>query len=69
MCEAVMYLKSHGRRPVWRGYLPQQDRQGAIPAGWCHGCGKEVFSPGESLCERCMEQERQMVAGKELEYV
>lgn len=55
MCGSVLYLKSHGRRPVWVSLWPQPDRQGAIPWGWCEECGKEVFTPGQLLCGSCLE--------------
>ncbi len=49
----VYYLKSHRRWPVWVGQRPfVYDRQGAIPDGWCEGCGMEVFGMGK-MCRRC----------------
>ena len=53
----VIYLKSKRRRPVWIGPRPVGcDMQGAIPDGWCSGCGTEVFDGG--LCPRCRRKER-----------
>lgn len=34
-----------------------EDAQGALPTGWCNGCGKEIYAwPVTELCKRC-EQE------------
>lgn len=55
MC-TVRYVRP--RRPVWVGHWPQPDVQGAIPAGWCENCGREVFCPWERMCDRCLRKER-----------
>ena len=62
MC-TVRYLRPGWRRPVGISPWPQQDVQGAIPAGWCETCGAEVFAWEHRLCRRCLKR------GKErLEY-
>ena len=55
MCP-VRYVRP--RRPVWVGLWHQPDAQGAIPAGWCGNCGREVFCPGEEMCEKCLKKEK-----------
>lgn len=55
MCP-VRYVRP--RRPVWVGLWPQPDPQGAIPAGWCESCGREVFCLGERMCDRCSRKEQ-----------
>ena len=54
MKEPVIYLLSHGRRPV-RAVpgIGLVDRQAEIPAGWCSLCGAEVYRPERSRCQRC----------------
>ena len=48
----VIYLRSGRRRPVWVGPRPlRYDVQGAIPDGWCGGCGMELF--GDGGCPLC----------------
>ena len=52
----MLYLKSNRRRPVrFRPLPPWDDPQGAVPYGWCWGCGSEVYAPGETFCNRCKE--------------
>lgn len=54
MKEPVIYLWSHGRRPVRaRSVTALVDRQAQLPAGWCSLCGAEVYRPGHRLCGRC----------------
>ena len=51
----IQYLRSGGRRPVWVGpRRSMEDRQGAVPDGWCAYCGMEVFGKG-AVCSRCAE--------------
>ena len=51
----IIYLKEGNRRPVWCGKRPYMyDAQGAVPDGWCPGCGTEVF--GAAICPRCAER-------------
>ena len=33
------------------------DEQGALPWGWCPGCGMEIWRKGSNLCEKCAEKE------------
>ncbi len=48
-----------GRRPIYLGvYPPNTDLQGAIPRGWCMGCGTEVFSPA-AYCPQCEKRRRE----------
>lgn len=54
----VLYGKSRRRRPMVLGCTEQEDAQGAIPAGWCIKCGREVFAAQEALCDRCRAMER-----------
>lgn len=50
----VIYLRSRWRRPVrFAPYRPGEDLQGALPAGWCEKCGREIYGVGKSLCEMC----------------
>ncbi|MBQ4641605.1 MAG: hypothetical protein IJB47_03220 [Oscillospiraceae bacterium] len=50
----IIYLRSSNRRPVrLRAVLWSEDDRGAIPAGWCEGCGKEVYEEGGLRCRRC----------------
>lgn len=58
MC-TVLYLRPHGRRPVWVSPAAQPDAQGAIPAWWCEECGAEVFVRTDRLCRRCGEMRKE----------
>lgn len=52
--ERIAYLRAGGRQPIrigGSGYDP--DVQGRIPAGWCEGCGTEVFDEEWRYCRRC----------------
>ena len=54
MWERAIYLRSGRRRPIRRApYRPGDDLQGALPAGWCEKCGREVYGFGERLCAEC----------------
>lgn len=54
----VCCLKPGGRRPVaLRQPIGMYDVQGAVPAGWCSRCGKEVYKPRQPLCYQCEEEE------------
>ena len=54
MKNVVLYLQSHGRRPVRaRPVLGLADGQAQVPAGWCGRCGAEVYRIGACLCGRC----------------
>ncbi len=53
-------LRPPNRRPVGLGVaLWTGDAQGAIPAGWCEGCGKEVYEVGGLRCRRCEREDEQ----------
>ena len=55
MC--VLYVRPP-RRPVWTGpRLGLTDMQGAIPRGWCRGCGRELFLRGREFCAACEKEE------------
>lgn len=50
-----------GRR-VWHGaYWWPQDLQGAIPRGWCCGCGTELFLRGRVFCPACEKEAQRNV--------
>ena len=54
MWREVIYLRSGNRRPVRLApYAIGEDLQGAIPAGWCEKCGREVYEFGKGLCPMC----------------
>ena len=51
----VLYLRSHGRRPVWLGTRwGMRDMQAEVPEGWCSRCGREVYTREQLLCGRCI---------------
>lgn len=54
----IIYLRSHKRRPV-RLYpgIFSEDVQGAIPCGWCEGCGMECYTADARLCPECLRKE------------
>ena len=58
MDTGVICLRPPNRRPVrLRSPLWQEDVQASVPAGWCEGCGKEVYEFGGLLCRRCEKEE------------
>lgn len=50
----VVYLRSAGRRPVrlWDS-MERPDLQQEYPAGWCPGCGREIYEWGQETCPEC----------------
>ena len=57
MLSLIVYCKSHKRKPVQFGRLPYfRDAQADIPAGWCEGCGCEIFDYGQTQCSRCHDE-------------
>ena len=55
----LLYLKSHGRRPVWLGPPGEMfDLGDRIPLGWCERCGCELYAEGKVYCAECAQAVR-----------
>ena len=65
MCVKVWYLKSHCRGPVILQKMLLGDVQGALPVWWCDSCGREVFTMGQRLCNRCKQETEEVHANED----
>ena len=54
MWTRIVYVKTDHRMPVRLRPCPfPGDIRQDLPAGWCPGCGAELYSAGQTLCRRC----------------